>query len=107
MVLRYDGSDAGSVTAGAVYVEGAGEGLDAVTQAGEAAAGGLACAADAIVDDFEVEGVSRRGDAHADRGGSRVLLSVGEYFGEDVVRGCFDGLIEACGGQVVDDRDGH
>src|SRR3954451_3196022 len=106
MALRYDGSDPRAVTAGAVHVECAAERLDAVAQAGEAAAGVLARTPDAIVGDLEVEGVSRRGDAHADRRGLGVFLSVGEHLGAHVVGGCFDGLVKACGGQVVYDREG-
>ncbi len=94
MALRYGGSDPGAVAAGAVHVECAAERLDAVAQAGQAAAGVLACAADAIVGDLELEGVSRRGGAYADRRGVGVFLSVGERLGEYVVRGCFDGLVE-------------
>ena len=54
LAVRYDGSDSGSVTAGAVHVEGAAERPDAVAQAGQAAAGGLGCAADAVVGDLEL-----------------------------------------------------
>ena len=56
--LRYGGGDPGPVAAGTVHVECAAERLDAVAQAGQATAGGLGCAADAIVGDLEVKGVA-------------------------------------------------
>src|SRR4051794_20098250 len=52
---RYDGGDAGPVTTGTGHFERAAERLDAVAETGEAAADGLARAADPIVGDLEVK----------------------------------------------------
>src|SRR5215212_9424550 len=104
---RYDGGDAGPVTTGTGHLERAPERLDAVAKTGEAAADGLARAAARIVGDLEVKGVRRRRDVCAYRGGVCVLLRVGERLGEHVVRGCLDGVVEPCGGQLVDDGDRH
>jgi len=72
------------VTVGAVDVECAAECLDAV-EAFEATAGALGCAANAVVDEFEVKGAGRRRGAYAHRRRVRVLLCVGERLGKQVV----------------------
>ena len=94
------GGDPGAVTAGAVDVECAAECLDAVAQAGQATAGSLGCAADAVVGDLEVKGAGRRGGAYVNRCGVRVLLCVAERFGEEVVRRRFDGVVKPRRGQI-------
>jgi hypothetical protein len=90
----------------AVQGHGAAYGLDPVAQADQARAAGSVSAADAIVTDLDGQRLARPFDEDVHRGGRRVLGSVGESLGGDVIRGRFAGAGEpAVGPHLHPDRE--